>query len=135
MNTQIIIRKNKMAAAASRNAPCPCGSGNKYKKCCEAKPASPEVSNEIERLRPAIRMKGGVRFDPYFGGYVTIVHSWDNMECRGEPKEWRDPKIFATEDEAMHHYKITIRPFLEKLMNQLKKGHRGVSTSHRKLEE
>jgi hypothetical protein len=121
-------------AAISRNAPCPCGSGKKYKKCC-VKSASGEVSNEIEGLKPAIRMKGGVRFDPYSGGYVAIVHSWDSMECRGEPKEWRDPKVFTSEDEAMHHYKTTIRPFLERLMNQLKKEHRGLSTSPRKLEE
>ena len=122
-------------AATSRNAPCPCGSGKKYKRCCAAKSASAEVSSEIEGLKPAIRMKGGVRFDSYSGGYVAIVHSWDNMECHGEPKEWRDPKVFATEDEAMHYYKTSIRPFLEKLMNQLKKDHRGLSTSHRKLEE
>jgi len=27
----------KSAAAPNRNAPCPCGSGKKYKKCCGAK--------------------------------------------------------------------------------------------------
>ena len=36
----------KTAPAASpkvgRNAPCPCGSGKKYKKCCD----SPELHNE-----------------------------------------------------------------------------------------
>ena len=134
LSTQTILRKNKMTAIG-RNAPCPCGSGKKYKKCCGTKPVQAEGSSEIEGLKPAIRMKGGVRFDPYSGGYIAIVHSWDNMECRGEPKEWRDPKVFPTEDEAMHHYKTTLRPSLEKLMTQLKKGHRGISTSHRKLEE
>jgi tetratricopeptide (TPR) repeat protein len=28
-------------ANIGRNSPCPCGSGKKYKKCCEAKAASP----------------------------------------------------------------------------------------------
>ena len=27
----------KSSAAPQRNAPCPCGSGKKYKKCCGAK--------------------------------------------------------------------------------------------------
>jgi hypothetical protein len=124
-------------AVIGRNAPCPCGSGKKYKKCCAARPVSSEPSKEIgiEELKPAIRMRGGVRFDPYSGGYIAVVHSWDNIECRGEPKEWRDPRVFATEDEAMNHYKTTIRPSLEKLMNQLKKRPGVTSTSHRKLEE
>jgi len=80
-------------------------------------------------------MKGGVMFDPGSRGYVAIVHSWDNAECRGEPKEWRDPKVFTSEDTAMHYYKSSIRPSLEKLMNKLKKGRQGVSGFHRKLEE
>lgn len=28
-----------------RNDPCPCGSGQKYKKCCEAKKAAPKKIN------------------------------------------------------------------------------------------
>ena len=31
---QIVVREEP---AISRNAPCPCGSGKKYKKCCGAK--------------------------------------------------------------------------------------------------
>jgi hypothetical protein len=27
-----------MATAVGRNAPCPCGSGKKYKRCCALKP-------------------------------------------------------------------------------------------------
>jgi hypothetical protein len=126
-------------ATANRNDPCPCGSGKKYKKCCAIKQTADEQSNDSHResigLKPAIRMKGGVMFDPESRGYIAIVHSWDNAECRGEPTEWRDPRVFASEDAAMQHYKSSIRPSLEKLMNQIKKGRRGVSGFHRKLEE
>ena len=126
-------------AKIGRNSPCPCGSGRKYKKCCALKRTAVEPSNYslIKRngLKPAIRMKGGIMYDPVARGYVAIVHSWDNEQCRGEPEEWRDPKVFTSEDEAMHYYKSTIRPSLEKLMNQFKKSRRGVSGFHRKLEE
>ena len=126
-------------ATVNRNAPCPCGSGKKYKKCCAIKRTSDEPSKDSSSepigVQAAIRMKGGVMFDPESRAYMAIVHSWDNAECRGEPEEWRDQRLFATEDAAMQHYKTTIRPSLEKLMNQFKKGHRGVSSFHRKLEE
>ena len=126
-------------ASVNRNAPCPCGSGKKYKKCCARKPASHDQPNDSSSesigLQPAVRMKGGVMFDPESGGYVAIVHSWNNAECRGEPTEWRDSRVFTTEDAAMQYYKTFIRPSLEKLMTQLEKDHRGTSTLHRKLED
>lgn len=80
-------------------------------------------------------MKGGIMFDPGSQGYVAVIHSWDNAECRGEPREWRGQKVFTSEDAAMHHYKAVIRPSLEGLMNQFKKDHQGVLGFHRKLEE
>ena len=33
-----------MPTKTSRNAPCPCGSGKKYKKCCLAKDEAAEAS-------------------------------------------------------------------------------------------
>ena len=33
----------------SRNAPCPCGSGKKYKKCCLAKDAAAEICEREQR--------------------------------------------------------------------------------------
>ncbi len=126
-------------AKIGRNSPCPCGSGRKYKKCCALKRTPVEQSDDSsikhKGLKPAIRMKGGIGYDPVAHGYVAIVHSWDNEECRGEPEEWRDPKVFTSEDEAMHYYKSTIRPSLEKLMNQFKKSRHGISGFHRKLED
>ncbi len=126
-------------AKIGRNSPCPCESGKKYKKCCALKrtPVEPFDDSSIKRngLKPAIRMKGGIMSAPGTRGYVAVVHSWDNAECRGEPKEWRSPKVFTSEDAAMHHYKSSIRPALEELMNQFKKSRQWVSGFHRKLEE
>ena len=126
-------------AAVERNAPCPCGSGKKYKKCCLAKAMSEKPSNESSTepvgLQPAIRMKGGVMLAPESQGYVAVIHSWNNAECRGEPTEWRDPKIFKTEDAAMHYYKNTIRPLLEELMTDVKKDLKDVSAFRQYLEE
>lgn len=31
----------------SRNSPCPCGSGKKYKRCCEGKSESPGVNKKM----------------------------------------------------------------------------------------
>lgn len=33
------LRNAKPVSSVPRNSPCPCGSGKKYKKCCEAKNA------------------------------------------------------------------------------------------------
>ena len=87
-----------------RNDPCPCGSGKKFKKCCAAKGDTPTAG-----LTAAIRMKGGVSFDPVANAYRAIVHSWDNAECIGEPQEWQAADVFETEDAAMAFYKSRIR--------------------------
>ena len=60
-------------------------------------------------LTAAIRMKGGVSFDPVANAYRAIVHSWDNAECIGEPQEWQAADVFETEDAAMAFYKSRIR--------------------------
>ncbi|MFQ6114178.1 MAG: SEC-C metal-binding domain-containing protein [bacterium] len=113
----------------SRNAPCPCGSGRKYKKCCGA-----EEPSHLEGLTAGIRMKGGVCFDDEVNGYVPIIHTWDNLHCHGEPTEWRSHKVFQTEEEAMHYYKLYIRPGLQRMMSKLEKQHSDGTIIHRKLE-
>lgn len=40
-------------AKIGRNAPCPCGSGKKYKKCCLAAAEAARVSELLERRRAA----------------------------------------------------------------------------------
>ena len=112
-----------------RNDPCPCGSGRKFKKCCAAKaePAAPG-------LTAAIRMKGGVSFDPVANAYRAIVHSWDNAECIGEPQEWQTAETFESEDAAMTFYKSSIRPQLERLMVEASRQVKDGTFMHRRLE-
>src|ERR1051326_8177566 len=99
-----------MKETVGRNDPCPCGSGKKFKKCCAAKREATTIG-----LAAAIRMKGGVSFDPAANAYRAIVHSWDNGEGIGEPREWQSVQTFASEDAAMTFYKTSIRPGLERL--------------------
>jgi hypothetical protein len=80
-------------------------------------------------------MKGGVLFDPEAGGFVVIVHTWDNVACRGEPEEWRYAEVFATEDTAMQYYKTTIRPALIQMMTETASRPAGSVMIHRELEE
>jgi len=112
-----------------RNEPCPCGSGKKYKKCCAAKREPSEHG-----LKPAMRMRGGVAFDQIANAYRAIVHSWDNAQCVGEPKEWQSAETFPSEDAAMAFYKANIRPGLERLMAEASQKSSGVGFIHRRLE-
>jgi len=80
-------------------------------------------------------MKGGTSFDPILNAYRAIVHTWDNVECKGEPHEWASNEVFDTEDEAMDFYKSTIRPGLDKLMREATRDLKGVTTSTRRLEQ
>jgi len=113
-----------------RNDPCPCGSGLKYKRCCGFEKAVSALAG----LMPGLRMKGGIRNNPAGPGFIAIVHTWDNIECRGEPDEWRADKVFATEEEAMQYYKTYIRPNLEKMMREFKQKDASLKTFHRRLE-
>jgi hypothetical protein len=112
-----------------RNDPCPCGSGKKFKKCCAAK-----RQTTAAELTAAIRMKGGVSFDPVANAYRAIVHSWDNAECIGEPEEWQSAETFVSEDAAMNFYKSSIRPWLERLMAEASRKVRDGTFTHRRLE-
>jgi hypothetical protein len=112
-----------------RNDPCPCGSGKKFKKCCATKEGTTTAG-----LTAAIRMKGGVSFDPAANAYRAIVHSWDNAEGIGEPQEWQSAKTFASEDAAMSFYKTSIRPELERLMAEASRKLKEGTFMHRRLE-
>ena len=114
---------------AGRNDPCPCGSGKKFKKCCAAK-----ANATAGGPKAAIRMKGGVCFDPAANAYRAIVHSWDNVECIGEPREWQSDETFASDDLAMDFYKANIRPGLERLMAEAAQKTKDGVFMHRRLE-
>ncbi len=112
-----------------RNDPCPCGSGKKFKKCCAAK-GDPSTAG----LAAAIRMKGGVSFDPVANSYRAIVHSWNNTDCIGEPQEWQSTENFESEDMAMAFYKTNIQPKLERLMTEVSRKVKEGTFVHRRLE-
>ncbi len=46
--------------AVGRNAPCPCGSGNKYKRCCVNKAEKMSVSMRLAIVTVAICLLGGL---------------------------------------------------------------------------
>jgi hypothetical protein len=79
-------------------------------------------------------MKGGVRANPTGEGFIAIVHTWDNIEGRGEPNEWRSSEVFPTEEAAMQYYKTSIRPGLEQLVAKMAKETPRTKAIHRKLE-
>ena len=112
-----------------RNDPCPCGSGKKFKKCCGVR-----RETAMSGLKAALRMKGGVCFDPAANAYRAIVHSWDNAECIGEPQKWQTDDTFASEDAAMDFYKANIRPGLERLMAEASQQTKDGVFMHRRLE-
>jgi hypothetical protein len=89
------------------------------------------ASNE---LPSGIRMKGGVAFNPDSNGFVAIVHSWDNVDCLGEPSEWISSKVFPTENAAMRYYKKAVRPALKKAMRKASRMSGIDSVEHRELE-
>ncbi|MBE2202105.1 MAG: hypothetical protein IAE79_26080 [Anaerolinea sp.] len=98
------------------------------------RPRKSKKPPQLKDLAPGIRMKGGVRFDPTMQAFVAIVHTWDNLQCQGEPQEWRSPQVFPTEEAAMQHYKSDIRPILEQMMAQIAKAQPDKQTRHRRLE-
>lgn len=65
-----------MPVIAGRNDPCPCGSGKKYKKCCERVVAF----QTAELLREDRERKAKTRL-------VTCLNKWFQEECRGEIDE------------------------------------------------
>ena len=85
-------------------------------------------------LTAAIRMKGGINFDPAANAYRAIVHSWDNAKRVGEPQEWQSAETFASEVAAMTFYKTSIRPGLERLMAEASRKVKDGTFMHRRLE-
>jgi len=79
-------------------------------------------------------MKGGVAFDRNAQAFRAVVHSWDNADCEGEPKEWLSDESFDSEDDAMSFYKIRVRPKLERLMREASQKDKRIQTSVTRLE-
>lgn len=53
-----VLKLKPVNIKVGRNDPCPCGSGKKYKKCCQGKPGSPDVDlKTLYYQRLNIRLK------------------------------------------------------------------------------
>lgn len=63
-------------SAIGRNAPCPCGSGKKYKRCCALK-----ANKTSLQLRLAI----GLVAICLIGGLILIFSSVDDLEPGAPP--------------------------------------------------
>ena len=48
----MVLELSTSTATTVRNAPCPCGSGRKFKHCCGALPLSPEAGPTISAAMP-----------------------------------------------------------------------------------
>ena len=70
-----------MTMKTSRNEPCPCGSGNKYKNCCENKRFQPDGKNKYIRwlisgaiiLILALAIQALVQYFNYDDGGIIVV--------------------------------------------------------------
>ncbi len=78
-------------------------------------------------------MKGGVAFDEELDGFVAIIHSWDNVDCFGQPTEWQSERVFSTEDKAMRYYRRKVRPLLKKALRKAKRD--GIHVEARQIEK
>jgi len=88
-----------------RNSPCPCGSGKKYKRCCEAKEAQ---MREAPLPAGRFRYEHGSYSAP--GGYVpsilcykeTAPDSWVEHFCLVKPDVVFDEEDSASEAAEIH---------------------------------
>jgi hypothetical protein len=62
------------AAQTSRNAPCPCGSGKKYKHCCALKPAKTSLAGRVAVSLIALMLAGGA---------LVMLLSLDDLDAEG----------------------------------------------------
>jgi len=94
---------NKLPATAERNAPCPCGSGKKYKSCCLRK--SEELDFRYHRIRRAeeeltIALLKFVpqfleKIDPFLPQDEILEWAWDHFTSEVlELDEFQDDPLF-----------------------------------------
>ena len=79
-------------AAVGRNAPCPCGSGLKYKRCCALKSTRMPLSSRIGFALIGLILVGGAVFflmslDGSDDGRITPGRVWhiDHWDYPGQP--------------------------------------------------
>ena len=73
------------AAKISRNAPCPCGSGKKYKRCCLNQPGSPYLSDMNYAHKHHIRLKTPDQVDGIRRAGQLVIETLDRVEPHLRP--------------------------------------------------
>ena len=74
MRYSLAVDREQMAKTG-RNDLCPCGSGRKYKKCCEAKD-----QNGGTRSRMMLLAVGGAVLAAILAGLVSLVQANDPLD-------------------------------------------------------
>lgn len=80
-------------------------------------------------MKYGIRFKGGVKHDN--GQWYALIHSWDNLECHGEPTEFLHPKSFDNELDALAHYITVVQPIIKEMLET----HTDKEVTHEKINE
>ncbi len=71
-----ILRKGETMAKIGRNAPCPCGSGRKYKKCCLRKDEEAQRQKPISEYQANEKAFGDLEDDKDEAGWRETEDSW-----------------------------------------------------------
>ena len=72
-------------AKIGRNAPCPCGSGKKYKKCCLNK-KSPEIVEKVDELNDLMQQGYVLLEKNQFSKACDVwLEFWDKLKVRFKP--------------------------------------------------
>lgn len=82
-----------------------------------------------------VRIRGGTQYNSGTGKWHAMLHLWDNPQGDGQPEEALDPKEFDSQDEALEHYKKTLRPVMEKMQEDLPRSFPGALMVLRKILE
>jgi hypothetical protein len=99
-----IVKKVKLLVTISRNAPCPCGSGRKYKHCC-GKTKTVSLQSIVEReLEECVFDVLAYAADRYEDEIVPFLEEW---QTEGLPRRY---------DEKGNGYVLARKEQLERLL-------------------
>ncbi len=77
--------KNKQAAKISRNAPCPCGSGKKYKRCCLGEKKAVDTIDSDYAKKYRIKLKNPEDINGIRKAGKLVVETLDLVEAMIQP--------------------------------------------------
>jgi methionyl aminopeptidase len=87
----------------SRNAPCPCGSGKKYKRCCLNKPASTPASDRQYAKKNRIRIKTPEQIEGIRRAGALVIETLDLVEPHIRPGVTTDEINTLVHDYTLGH--------------------------------